>query len=351
MSEVAAVSSRPAWRVRPDEGTRAPAVRIDARRALQLALAGLWLLDGVLQYQPAMFTPAFSRMLAASAAGNPAAIARPIVWDASLVGHHLALLNTIFATIQLLLGLGIAFRPTVRSALAASVAWSVAVWWFGEGLGGVLADGASPLDGGPGAVIVYALIAVLLWPADRPGAPAPFVAARAVGAVAARALWLVFWLSQAYFALTPQNRAPQAASRMITDMERGEPRWLAAMMRGAASLVAHQGLATSIVLAVALVLVAMGVYLPARAARATLVLAIVLAVVIWVFVQALGGILASGATDPESGPLLALLALAYWPASRGPARPAAAAGRLVAAEPPAAEGPADGPAAEGMAAW
>ena len=77
------------------------------------------------------------------------------------------LLNTIFATIQLLLGLGIAFRPTVRVALAASVAWSLGVWWFGEGLGGVLSGGASPLNGAPGAVILYALLAVLLWPADR----------------------------------------------------------------------------------------------------------------------------------------------------------------------------------------
>ena len=117
-----------------------------------------------------------------TAAGNPAVIARPITWDATLVEHHLVLLNTIFATIQLLLGLGIAFRPTVRLALAASIAWSLGVWWFGEGLGGVLNGGADPLNGAPGAVILYALLAVLLWPADRPGRPAPFVAARAVGA-------------------------------------------------------------------------------------------------------------------------------------------------------------------------
>src|SRR3984957_14301555 len=230
MSEVAAVSGRPAWRIRPDEGTRAPAVRIDARRALQLALAGLWLLDGVLQYQPAMFTPAFSRMLAASAAGNPPVIARPIIWDAALVGQHLTLVNTVFATIQLLLGLGIALRPTVRLALAASVAWSVAVWWFGEGLGWVLNGTANPLDGGPGAVIIYALLAVLLWPAERQGGAAPFVAARAAGLRSARVLWLVFWLSQAYFMLTPENRAPQAPSAVITGMTSGQPAWLAAMM-------------------------------------------------------------------------------------------------------------------------
>ena len=314
MSEVAAVSSRGAWRIRPDEETRAPAVRIDARRALQLALAALWLLDGVLQYQPAMFTQAFPRMLAAGAAGNPAVIARPIVWDAALVGHHLVLLNTIFAAIQLLLGLGIAFRPTVRLALAASVAWSLAVWWFGEGLGGVLSGAADPRDSGPGAVIIYALIAVLLWPARRPSA-APFVAARAVGLRAARVLWVAFWLSQAYFVLTPENRAPQAASALIAGMESGEPGWLAGLMRGAASLVAGQGLAVSVAFAAAFVLIAAGVYLPVRPARVTLVLAIVLAAVLWLFVQALGGLLAAGATDPESGPLLALLALAYWPAS------------------------------------
>ena len=279
MSEVAAVGSRSAWRIRPDEETRAPAVRIDARRALQLALAGLWLLDGVLQYQPAMFTQAFPRMLAEGAAGNPAVIARPIIWDATLVGHHLVLLNTIFAAIQLLLGLGIAFRPTVRLALAASVAWSLAVWWFGEGLGGVLSGAADPRDSGPGAVIIYALIAVLLWPADQARCAAPFVAARAVGLRAARVLWVVFWLSQAYFVLTPENRAPQAASALIAGMESGEPGWLAGLMRGAASLVAGQGLAVSVALAAAFVLIAAGVYLPVRAARATLVLAIVLAAV------------------------------------------------------------------------
>ena len=74
-------------------------------------------------------------------------------------------------------------------------------------------------------------------------------------------------------------------------------------------------------LAVALVLIAVGVYLPARIARVTLVLAIVVAAFIWVFAQALGGILAGGGTDVNSGPLLALLALAYWPPRTVPATP------------------------------
>jgi hypothetical protein len=308
--------------------TEAPsaAVRPDTRRALQLGLAAIWLLDGVLQYQPFMYTKAFGQMLAAGAAGNPAVIARPITWDATLVEHHLVLLNTLFATSQLLLGIGIAFRPTVRLALAASIAWSLGVWWFGEGLGGVLSGAADPVNGAPGAVILYALLAVLLWPADRPGKPAPFIAARAIGAHVARALWLVLWLSFDYFALLPANRAPQAVSGMIASMNSGDPGWLAAILRAAASLVAGQGLAVSVVLAVAFALIAVSVYLPPRAAttaRAALLLAIAFAVVIWVAAQALGGILASGATDPNSGPLLVLLALAYWPTRALPSEPAA----------------------------
>jgi hypothetical protein len=313
MSEVAvAAGGRTAMRGRL--GTEAPpaAARLDARRALQLGLAAVWLLDGVLQYQSFMYTKAFGQMLAGTAQGNPSVIARPITWDATLVEHHLVLLNTIFATIQLLLGLGIAFRPTVRIALAASIAWAIAVWWFGEGLGGILDGGASPLNGAPGAVIIYALIAVLLWPADR-DASARFVAARAVGPHVARALWLVLWLSLAYFALTPANRAPQAVNGMIAGMDSGEPGWLSAIERGGASLVASQGLAASVVLAVALAVIAVGVYLPRPLARATLALAIVVALVIWVVAEAFGGILAGGGTDPNSGPLLVLLALAYWP--------------------------------------
>lgn len=329
MNHIAVAGPRAVWRGRlgAAAAVRQPA---EARRALQLILAAVWLLDGALQYQSSMYTNAFGQSLGDTAAGNPGVIARPISWDATLVEHHVVALNTIFATIQLLLGLGIAFRPTVRAALGASIAWSVGVWWFGEGLGGVLNGGASPLNGAPGAVILYALLAVLLWPADRRGVPAQFIAARAVGARAARALWLVLWLSLAYFALLPANRAPQALHDMLAGQEGGQPGWLAAIEKGAAALVANQGLAASIVLAAVLIFIAVGVYLPASAARAVLVLALVVTAVIWVAGQAFGMILAGGATDPNSGPLLALLALAYWPVrgaisqASGPGQPRAA---------------------------
>lgn len=309
----------------------------DVPAVLQLVLAAIWLLDGVLQYQSFMFTKSFAQMLAATAHGNPGVIANPINWDARLVGHHLVLLNSIFATIQLLLGLGTAWRPTVRVALAASIAWSLGVWWFGEGLGGVLNGGANPVSGAPGAVILYALLAVLLWPTDRGRAPVPFTAARAVGAPVARALWLVLWISLAYFALLPANRAPQALHDMIAGMADGEPGWVAVIERNSAALVAHQGLAASIALAVALAVIAVGACLPAPATRATLTLTLLVAALIWVPGQAFGGVLAGGATDLNSGPLLALLALAYWPVR-------------VAATPPGQPGPASAGAKEEVTA-
>src|ERR1700748_1553226 len=120
MSGIAAGGVRPAWRSTPGAEAETRRAAPDIRRLLQLALAGLWLLDGVLQYQAFMFSKGVSDMLADLASGNPGVVARPISWDATLVGHHVVLLNAVFATVQLLLGIGIAWRPTVRVALAAS---------------------------------------------------------------------------------------------------------------------------------------------------------------------------------------------------------------------------------------
>ena len=323
MSEGTAAARTP-WLGRDDATARWEAP--DARRRLQLGLAVIWLLDGVLQYQSFMFTRAFGQLLAASAAGNPAVIADPIRWAAGIIEHHPVNTNAAFASTQLLLGLGIAWRPTVRAALAGSVMWSVAVWWFGEGLGGVLAGTASPVSGAPGAVIIYALLAVLLWPAGADGGSrAPFVAARPVGSRAARALWLMLWGSLAYFAIVATNRTAQGLHDKVAGMASGEPGWLAWVNNGAAGVLAHRGLAASIVLAVLLAAIAVGVFLPEPAVRAAVVLAVVVSLAIWVVGEDLGGILAGGATDPNSGLPLALLALAYWPARAGAASPGSVA--------------------------
>ena len=95
MSEIAAAGVRPAWRGGLGAGAAVSRGAPDVRRLLQLALAGIWLLDAVLQYQSFMFSKGFSQMLAGTASGNPGVVASPITWNATLVDHHAVLLNTL----------------------------------------------------------------------------------------------------------------------------------------------------------------------------------------------------------------------------------------------------------------
>jgi hypothetical protein len=107
----------------------------------------------------------------------------------------------------------------------------------------------------------------------------------------------------------------------------GEPRWLAALDQSVAAAVAQDGEIISVLLAAVFVVIAVAIYVPA-ATRPTLVLSIVIATAIWVIGENFGGILTGQATDPDTGPLLVLLAFAFWPL--GSARSAAARRPLAA---------------------
>jgi hypothetical protein len=286
------------------------------QQTLLLVLATVWLLDAVLQIQPIMFTPGasgFSGMLNGLANGNPGWVARTITWNASIVNHQPVLINTAFALIQFLIGFGIVWKRTCKAALALSIVWALGVWWFGEGAGGIFQGKATPLGGGPGAVLFYAVLAVLLWP--REGSPEPFVAAQTVGLNAARTIWVVVWSLLAFLSVVGSGRSGQALQSLVAGMNAGQPGWLARIDVSSESLLLHHGTPAAIILAVLCLIVASGVFLPQRVSRLTLVLAMTTFTVIWVAVENLGGILAGGATDPNSGPLVILLVLAYWPLS------------------------------------
>ena len=234
------------------------------RRGIQLALGGLWLADGALQLQPFMFGRGFAnQILMPASMGSPSGVTGPALALTRLVLHAPAAWNTAFAVTQLLLGLGLLWRPSVRAALAASIAWALAVWWFGEGLGGVLSGSASPLTGAPGAVILYALLAVVAWPA-RNAPPArrggPVAAGSPLGLAGARAAWLVLWGSFAYFILQPACRAPGGLRDTFAGLASGEPGWVVAMDRGVASAAGPHGPAISIGLAVVFVAGGFGVF-------------------------------------------------------------------------------------------
>jgi hypothetical protein len=308
--------------------TRAPAVGTDvpapeARRVLQLLLATLWLVDGLLQFQPFMFSRSFgTQMLAGMARGNPSTIAHTITWADLVIGHHSIVADAVFALVQVFIGFGIAWRPTLKAALALSVLWAGGVWWFGEGLGGLFSGTANPVTGAPGAVLLYALLAVLLWPADRAGLAPRFVAARAVGEPVARVLWVGLWGLLGWVAVLGTNRSPQGLKQLMSQMAAGQPRWLAGLDHRLATVLAQRGLGVSVALAIVLGAIAVGVVLPDRALQVVIALALVLCLVIWVLGENFGGLFTGSGTDPNSGPVLALIAAAYWPRGARPAHDA-----------------------------
>jgi hypothetical protein len=79
-----------------------------------------------------------------------------------------------------------------------------------------------------------------------------------------------------------------------------------------AHAVGSSGGVVSVVLAIIFLLVGVAVFIPG-ATRPALVLAALSAAAIWVLAENLGGILTGQGTDPNTGPLLILLAAAYLP--------------------------------------
>ena len=291
----------------------------DLQRSFQLVLATVWLLDAALQLQPFMFTRGsngFSGMLNGFGAGNPSWIAHTITWNASNVYHQPILTNTVFAGIQFLIAFGIIYQRTIKPAMALSIVWALGVWWFGEGLGGIFLGGATPFGGGPGGVLFYAILAVLLWPSG--GSDLPFVAARTVGVTVAKAIWVVVWGILAVLSLVGSGRSPQALHDLVAGLNSGQPGWLAHIDRSSESLFLHHGTTMAILLAIVCVVVAAGVFMPPKVAQATVALAIVVFALIWIAVQNFGGILAGGATDPNSGLPVIILTLLYWPLTETP---------------------------------
>jgi hypothetical protein len=294
------------------------------RRALQLGLGVMWLLDAALQFQPYMFTSAFPHeVLAPTGPGNPGWVAAPVHWAAHLTAGHVVWLNALFATGQLLIALGLFTRSTVRLALAGSVVWGLSVWWLGEGFGGLLAAAQSPVMGAPGAALLYVVVSVLVWPprdADRllNSGTVAVALASPMRRVGAKVVWSVLWLGFAAESVQAANRAPSALHDLVSGMQDGEPGWLRSLDRAAANTLAGHGAGVSIALAVCCVLIAASVWAGDRATRIGLGLSVVLAALIWVVGENLGEIATGEATDPNTGPMLVLLAAAYWPLRRNP---------------------------------
>jgi hypothetical protein len=274
----------------------------DGMRTVQTVLGLIWLLDGGLQFQAFMYTHAFPRMLVANAIGQPGWLHDSIIWGAKLANGDLGIYNTLFALAQVALGIGLLYRPTVKLALAGTIAWALFVWWFGEAFGMLLTNAAQPLTGAPGGVILYALIALVVWPSARPGGR--------LGVRGTRIMWAGLWLLMAYLWLLQSSSSPNEIHDMIAGADSGMG-WLASVQNRFASVANGNGELLSLVLAALSAAIGLGVGFN-RWPKDLLILSVVLNLVFWFVGQGLGGLFAGGSTDPNSGPLFILLAYAVY---------------------------------------
>jgi hypothetical protein len=288
----------------------------DTKRSVQTILGLIWLLDGALQFQSFMYGKGFIQMIKGLTSGQPYWISSSMNWAANTLHHHQVLLNTGFALVQVAIGFGLLYRRTVKPALVLSLVWAFIVWWFGEAFGMLFMNMANALTGAPGAVIIYALIGLIVWPNDRPGG--------LLGVRGARISWAVLWVLMGGLWLLGVNSSANATRTLINAAPSGMS-WLSTVQNWAANGAKGNGLAIALVLA--FTSFAIGIAVAANwHPRPFLILAVVLNLAYWVLGQGFGGIFQGGATDPNAGPLFVLLAYVMYtlvPAQEAVARPAA----------------------------
>jgi hypothetical protein len=283
--------------------------------ALRRVLGVLWLADALVK----VLIPVGGRAADQSyeqimmAETGPPGLHRLLAWETSLFLAH-PFLWWLAAAVELGIGLWLVTRPASRRALAVSAVWAVVVWVAGEGMGGLF-SASSILTGYPGAALLYAIAAAALLPRRQPREEAAAAAEAGIAGQWSRVAWLALWIGAAFVTALPQNGSSgvvsmlfineQEAPAPLRSMDASELGWLTV------------GNTTILGIAVAAACLAIGftVFLGVLP-RVFLPLGALIAVAGWVAMQNLGGILTGSATDVGTGPVLILLALAFWPLGR-----------------------------------
>ena len=270
------------------------------RRTLQVVLGLFWVLDGALQLQPFMLRKSFAtQLLAPVGDGQPHVVAGPVHWAANIVAAHPVAWDVPFGIVQLLLGLAIIFPRTARLGLAASLPWALGVWWLGEGLSGLASGNASILSGAPGSVFVYGLLAIAAWPRrGRSDVAPPRWLAFA---------WAGFWIGGAILPVLPANNTGADVAGAMT--ANGSPNWMAGFESSFADWITRNGALAVGVLVAAEVLIGIAV-LSRRTVALGAAAGLLLLAAIWVIAQNFGALYTGQATDPNTAPLVGVIAVA-----------------------------------------
>ncbi len=309
-----------------------------ARRLLRIGFGALWIFDAILQAQPAMAAGLPSQVVAPAAAGAPGWVQHLVNWAGTGWSYHPV--QAAASTVWIQLGVGVWLiacnrGPWSRLGGAASVAWGLVVWIFGEAFGGMLSPGPSVLFGAPGAALLYcaagALIALPMrsWEGDRLGRRVLQVIGGCLAALAVQQAWpgRGFWQGSIH-------GRPGSLTDMIQSMgATQQPRALARLVTDFGGFVAGHGAAVNLFAVVVLAAGGAALLTGRRAIiRPAVIGLLVFFLADWVLVQDLGFFGGTG-TDPNSMVPLALLLVAAYVAMTKAPQPAPAGETAEAAAP------------------
>ena len=299
-----------------------------SRKALQRVLGVLWLIDGLLQLQPLMFTGnMINGIMRPMLVGQPGFLEPSLQFIVNQTSLHLVEVNLLIAVVQILLGLGFLFLPDrwVKELVIVSIVWAFIVWFGGEGMSMLFTGTASILTGAPGAVLLYPLLGLAIYPGKRSKASSQDAVARNRddGLLSRRALrWIFsgFWFFAGLLQLQPNWWQPGQISQAISAMV-GQGGLNSVLVDPVLTQLSNATANIEIPLNIALIVVflALGIgFAVAREdqLRSFLIASIVISVLIWYSSEAFGMILTGMATDFNSGLLLVVMALAVWPGAR-----------------------------------
>ena len=126
-------------------------------RLFRIVFGTIWLIDGLLEWQPADFNN-FAQLVAAASDGQPAPLALLIRAGHAVIAVSPFFANGALATVETLLGLALITNRFTRPALWISAVLAAGIWIFGEGFGMVFMPGATDIQAGP----LYVLLSLML---------------------------------------------------------------------------------------------------------------------------------------------------------------------------------------------